>query len=73
MQIAIDVISYACGMVFNEFELLGWLNKLCVNDHKCYNHIEKLNYSREVYVHIVYRWLKTMTPVKYMYTLFIGG
>ena len=54
MQTALDDISYTCGMVFEELELLGRLKNVCIKDHKCYDPIEKLYYSCEfdlIWVH----------------------
>ena len=47
LQTALDDISYTCGVVFDELELPGWLKNVYVKDHKCYDPIEKLDYSCE--------------------------
>ena len=44
LQTALDDVSYTCGMLFDEVELSGRLKNVCVKDHKCYDHIEKLYY-----------------------------
>jgi len=38
----LDDVSYTCGVLFSELNLAGRLNSVCVKDHTCSDHIEKL-------------------------------
>ena len=41
----LDDVSYTCGVLFSDLDLPGRLKGVCVKDHACVDHIEKLYYS----------------------------
>jgi len=43
----LDDVSNTCGTLFSELNLPGRLNNVCVKDHTCSDHNEKLYYSCE--------------------------
>jgi len=41
----LDDVAYTYGVLFSDLNLPGRLNSVCVKDHACIDHIEKLYYS----------------------------